>query len=369
MKLVFILYKYFDHGGMQRDFMRIAKACLENDHEIHVIAARWKGEAPKGFQLHLVSVSGLTNHARIESFAKEANKAMESLSADLAIGFNKMQGLDFYFAADVCLRYKMRNKKWLLKLVPRYRSYLQLEKKVFSRKSKTKIFYLTPKQKEQYVVSYQTPDERFFFLPAGLEKRMAKGDEIKKIRHDMRKTLAADEDEIILLFVGSSFRNKGLDRAIDAAGAIKNRKCRLLVFGQDDIKKHARRIKKQNLAHKIQMMGTTDHLVDYMYAADILIHPARVEAAGMVLLEAIISGLPIITTANCGYAFHVEKSGGLVMNEIFNQTIFNERIKTLLEPSVRENIKNSMLVYADKTDFYNMAEQAVFYFTNPLNPT
>ncbi len=45
-----------------------------------------------------------------------------------------------------------------------------------------------------------------------------------------------------------------------------------------------------------------------MAAADILMHPAYQEAAGIVLLEAITAGLPIIVTEVCGYASFISQA-------------------------------------------------------------
>jgi hypothetical protein len=47
MQLAFCLYKYFPHGGLQRDFMRIAFACQARGHAIRVYTLEWRGEVPR----------------------------------------------------------------------------------------------------------------------------------------------------------------------------------------------------------------------------------------------------------------------------------------------------------------------------------
>lgn len=49
--------------------------------------------------------------------------------------------------------------------------------------------------------------------------------------------------------------------------------------------------------------GGQSDLSCFYFAADYLIHPARKEAAGMVLAEAAAARLPAIVTDICGYAF------------------------------------------------------------------
>ena len=60
-----------------------------------------------------------------------------------------------------------------------------------------------------------------------------------------------------------------------------------------------------------------------MAAADVLVHPARYDTTGTVILEAIVNGLPVITTAACGYARHVDTAGaGIVVREPFEFQLF-----------------------------------------------
>lgn len=361
MRLFFVIYKYFNHGGLQRDFLRIAKACSSADHEIHVITTSWQGDIPEGFFVDEIKVGGLTNHVKMESFAKEARKIVLDMAPDFTIGFNKIPGLDFYFAGDVCTKTKIDKKRLLLKILPRYRSYLRMEKSIFSPKSKTKIFYLTPKQKEEYVKEYQTQDERFLFLPAGLERKGISSVEREKHRLIIREQLGISLDETVFLFVGSSFYNKGLDRVIKALGSLSREKFKLLVFGNDKQKKYISLAERLGIGDKLFFMGTTNELMEYMISADILLHPARVEAAGMVLLEAIITGLPTITTTNCGYAFHIQGAGGVVLDEPFNQEMLHSQLIQLLDESSRQQMQLEMLEYAKKINLYDMAEQAVSF--------
>ena len=43
MKLAFCLFKYFPYGGLQRDFVRIARACIERGHTVEAFCLAWQG--------------------------------------------------------------------------------------------------------------------------------------------------------------------------------------------------------------------------------------------------------------------------------------------------------------------------------------
>ena len=102
MQLAFCLYKYFPFGGLQRDFLRIALACQARGHAIRVYTLEWSGEIPAGFEVLIVPVKAFSNARRYAKFTGRVEQDMKQRPADRVIGFNKMPGLDVYFAADPC---------------------------------------------------------------------------------------------------------------------------------------------------------------------------------------------------------------------------------------------------------------------------
>ena len=55
-------------------------------------------------------------------------------------------------------------------------------------------------------------------------------------------------------------------------------------------------------------------MAGFYHAADYLVHAARTENTGTVLIEAMICGLPVLVTGNCGFAFHVHDADAGIMN-------------------------------------------------------
>ncbi len=102
MKIAFILFKYFPFGGLQRDFFRIAAECVTRGHEIEVYTLSWQGNKPENFNIHIVPVRALTNHKRYELFQQWVRDDLNRHKVNVVVGFNKMSGLDLYYAADAC---------------------------------------------------------------------------------------------------------------------------------------------------------------------------------------------------------------------------------------------------------------------------
>ena len=171
MDLAFCLFNYFPFGGLERNFLAIGRECIQRGHTIDVYTIAWEGEYPPNMAINIISVRGLSNHSRAASFAKRVAGVLDDPKYDLTVGFNKIPGVDLYYAADVCYVLDIaRRRTSLSKLTRRYHVYAELERSVFGRNAHTHIMYLSETEKNNYIRVYGTPEERFHYLPPGIDK-------------------------------------------------------------------------------------------------------------------------------------------------------------------------------------------------------
>jgi len=364
MKLAFCLFKYFPFGGLQRDFLKIAKACEARGHEIHVITMSMEDKLPNTFNIHLLACKGFQNHQHCEGFAKQLKLLLEKSNYDIVIGFNKMPYLDLYYAADVC--YQARTKKMrhiFYRLLPRYQTLVSLEKSIFEPGAKTKILYLAENQRQEYVDYYQTEQERFHLLSPGIEKKHITKSCAEEIRLQMRSLYNIHHDEFLLLMIGSGFKTKGLDRALISIASLPiqlRERCHFFIIGQDRAKQFIKLSHYLQINNQIKFLGGRHDVSNFLIAADLLLHPAYHETAGIVLLEALSCGLPILTVDICGYANHISQAdAGIVLNSPFCQKTCNQQLLNMLTSSYRDTWRKNALAYAKETDLYNLAHHAV----------
>jgi UDP-glucose:(heptosyl)LPS alpha-1,3-glucosyltransferase len=359
MKLAFCLFKYFPFGGLQRDFMRIAKECVKRGHSVDVYTMEWDGELDLALPVHIISPKSRQNHTRSQHFAAQLKKEFANKHYDLIVGFNKMPGLDVYYAADTCFRAKY--SAWH-KLLPRHRHWMAYENAVFAKEKNTQILTISKSEQDKFLQYYQTDASRLHLLPPGIAKdRIAPLDAANQ-RETKRRELHLKDDELLLLLVGSGFKTKGLDRILQGIAALpdtlKNRTT-LYVVGDD----HAAHFKKQanrlNL-QRIYFLGGRDDVPRLLLAADLLVHPSYYESAGMVLLEAMVSGLPVLTTDVCGYAHYVSSANaGIVLPSPFKQTDFNHALQNMLTSENRTTWRQNGITFGQTADIYNMPQHAV----------
>jgi UDP-glucose:(heptosyl)LPS alpha-1,3-glucosyltransferase len=362
MKLGFVLFDYFPFGGLQRDCVKIARACVTRGHEVTILVRTWQGEQPPGFQIKLFGRHGFSNISRNRSFLAQLQTTLPGLSLDGVVGFNKMPGLDVYFGADPCYLARIRRTKpvwhrWL----PRYRHYANLERAVFASGVETQIMLLTPTEIPVYKSFYGTED-RFHLLPPNVPRRSFSEEERDQTRRRVRLENRLPEASRLLVFIGSDFKRKGLDRAIQALAALSHElrgQTHLAVLGQSSAGRFARLARQLGVESQVHFLGGRHDAPDWMLAADALIHPAYSETAGMVLVEALTAGLPVLVTAICGYAFHIARAGaGIVLPVAFNQDECNRALVEMLTSPKAAEWRANGLAYAAREDLYSCHERA-----------
>lgn len=368
MKLAFVLFNYFPYGGLQRDFYRIATLCHAQGHDITVFTMKWEGElAPEWMQVTILNPQGLRNHQRAHHFAALVAEKVNETAFDKVIGFNKMPGLDIYYAADGCFVTKPQYYfNPLKRLTSRYRRFRQLEKAVFSPTSKTEILLISKTEKIRYQHVYKTPEERLHLLPPGISKNFTPPENHQQQRQSKREKLGIADDTLMLLAVASHFQTKGVDRAIKAIKSLP-KECRkqvkLFVAGSDHPKQYLKLCKE--VKEQIVFLGARDDVNELMFAADLFVHLARHDNTGTVILEALVAGLPTITTARCGYAIYTEEANaGIVVPYPFHQNEANQKLVEALDPALLKQWKDHALNYAQSNDLFSLFEQAVELITN-----
>jgi UDP-glucose:(heptosyl)LPS alpha-1,3-glucosyltransferase len=299
------------------------------------------------------------------NFAADVGEALRASGPfDAVVGFNKLPGLDLYYAADPCyVAAVAATRPWYHRFGSRYRCYARLEQSVFAPQAKTRILLIAEPELARFQACYGTPAERFTLLPPGIARDRVAGDDAAEIRRRTRRTLHCHEEELVLLQVGSAFRTKGVDRSLLAMAALPEplrRKVRLLVAGRGDAPPLERLARRLGLAEKVTFLGARDDVPQLLLAADLLLHPARTENTGTVLLEAMAAGLPVLATANCGYAGHIiAGEGGWVIPVPFEQPVFNRELARVLATPDRSGRGLSGLAYVRRTDVFSMPEKAV----------
>ena len=368
-RLLFVINRYFPYGGLQRDFLRMTDKCAQWGHDVHALTGDWSGSRPQHLDVHIVNTNAMSNHRSNDRLAVELLNEVDEAEYDCIVGFNKIPGLNVYYAGDPCLASRLRTESpALIRALPRYRALLRQEASVFSPDVNTRVMLIAHAEQEHFVAHYGTPKHRFELLPPGIDKQRLLGASISPSeRVNFRRTIGISDDEVCLLFVGSNFYLKGVDRAIIALAHLPSElraRTRLVVVGRNDPKRFLKLARSWRVSDRVIFTGPRSDVAAFYHSASwnghgLLIHPARRENTGTTILEAMVCGLPVLTTAACGYAGRVEQAeAGLVVPEPFDQSALDDGLAHMFGSSLRASWGANAEQYCRRTDLYSMIDRA-----------
>lgn len=336
MHFAFAIVSLFPGGGLQRDCVDIARSIRELGHEVTIFTSRkFGGRFAEDLSVSVLSVGGRTNHWRQRAFADQfRRRAAEEF--DLLVGFDKLIGLDVLYCSERSMRARLI-KVPILHLVPRYSEFVGLEKECFAPNRATKVLLLSEAQRHEYWDLWTTEPNRLIMLPPTLTATRRRPEyRTNAKRGEYRAHLGLATDDWAWIAVGVQPKTKGFDRSIRALSRFADAQLLIVGLAERDaksawIKSLARWL---GVADKIKWLGHREDVPELMAAADVLVHPARYDTTGTVILEAVANGLPVITTSGCGYAKHVTcADAGIVVQEPFNQAALVDALKAARDPS------------------------------------
>lgn len=355
MRFAFAIVSLFPGGGLQRDCIDIARRIKKLGHEVTIFTSRIsETNFIRDLPVRVLSIGPTTNHGRQRRFSNKFRQVVSN-NFDLVVGFDKLVGLDILYCSDRSM-YARTASSPILRLLPRYWEFIRLERECFARNKATKILLLSEFQLNEYWNCWLTEPKRLTLLPPTLvSKRRRPEYRTDGTRAAWRQKLNLSEDDWVWLMIAVQPRTKGMDRTIRALR--KFSEARLLIAGLDEYDERAdyvaRLARKLGVSKRVRWLGHREEIPELMAAADVFVHPARYDTTGTVILEAIVNGLPVVTTSVCGYAKHVGiADSGIVIQEPFHQKTYLRALETTRDPESSAHWSASGIEYGKRRSLY-----------------
>ena len=158
----------------------------------------------------------------------------------------------------------------------------------------------TERERDNLIRFYDAPEEKIGVVPCGVNLELFRPEG----REVARKRLGFKPDDIILLYVGRFDPLKGLDILLEAMAYLNNsNRFRLVIVGGDGKKNPGYQYLRQkthdlDISEKCLFAGHIEQkrLPSYYNSADVLVIPSRYESFGLVGLESLACGRPVVST-------------------------------------------------------------------------
>jgi UDP-glucose:(heptosyl)LPS alpha-1,3-glucosyltransferase len=306
-----LVHKRLDlNGGTERDLYQTAEGLRDLGHEVHLFCSEYGVQAPSGTVAHYIPVLPLGRTIRLWSFVLLAPRIIRGENCDVVVGFGRMLKQDVLRSGGGTHRGFLNRlgeqggagRRFWQNVSIYHRSLLSLERRQFSDPNLKKIIAVSEEVKRDIVANYAVPNQKVVVLYNGVNKQRFHPGRRNSVEKTIRHRWNIPLDAPVVLFVGSGFRRKGLDRLLSIWGSPRLAPVYLLVVG-NDARLSRYKAKAECIDRgRVIFTGRQNDVENYYAVADVVALPALQEAFGNVVLEALASGVPVVVSRGVGAA-------------------------------------------------------------------
>jgi UDP-glucose:(heptosyl)LPS alpha-1,3-glucosyltransferase len=346
-------------GGGETYARSFARSVVSAGHEVHVFA-NVLGPREEGMTFHAVPPAPFNLYRRY-FFATRVKELLKERQFDIIHGFGKSIYMDVFRPGGGVHRAWMEQEckaagpglpEWLTRLRQTLsiddHLVLQLEWKQFVGDQGPHIIAVSRMVRDDMCRHYRTPTERITVIYNGVDLEKYRPESRRVWRDKMRRALGLD-NEVALLFVGHNFRRKGLRPAIQALPMLRHRRVpfRLLVLGAGRREAYQPLIQRLKCKELVQFVGSSREPEKYYAAADLLVFPSDYDPCANVCLEALASGLPVVTSIYNGSGELITDGQEGFVVDPSNAAALAEAISHFFDPDIRRQASTAARALAE----------------------
>jgi UDP-glucose:(heptosyl)LPS alpha-1,3-glucosyltransferase len=310
MKILVISRPFVFHGGVERATAGFIQALAKNGHDVHLLSP--PGQQPlHGVTRHTLRLPPVPGIARVLVLPLAVRLAVRRRAWDIVQSHERTLSQDVYRAGEGCHRGYLEALPRRRRRSAYHRLLLSVERRVFA--STPQIVAISRRGAAEIARLYNVPATRLTVIYNGVDLSRFHPDNRARHGAPARMEAGIAPDAWVVLFAGSGFERKGLATAIQGFAALSDRRSRMLVVGKGDTRPYRRLAERLGVIDRIIWLGPRPDVDRWFAAADTMVLPTHYEPFGNVHLEALASGLPVITTTAAGGAEIVGEECGVVV--------------------------------------------------------
>jgi UDP-glucose:(heptosyl)LPS alpha-1,3-glucosyltransferase len=309
-------------GGAEAYLVGLARFLVDRGHAVHHLVVE-TGPGVSVGEVHRIDLPTRWRTFRDLAFDRASARLAADLGLDVTLGVRhtpstrvfQPHGGVYSCAARAQSRSagSRRGVHALARMLnPKHRVLLHLETRQRRRRHQVTFVALSERVRSDMTEAYRLsglapPALIYNGVDAGRFHPEAAGTD----RATIRERHGIDPGGFCVLFVGHNFRLKGLGHLIPAVAGLDDRTVSVLVVGRGRDGPYRKLADSCGLtATRLRFAGATETPERYYRAADVLAHPTYYDPCSSVCLEALASGLPVITTRMNGVNELIGLEGG-----------------------------------------------------------
>jgi UDP-glucose:(heptosyl)LPS alpha-1,3-glucosyltransferase len=224
----------------------------------------------------------------------------------VTVGVRQLERVDLYWPHDGAHAVSLAARREALGRDPdaaprgRHALFIALERRLLEQGGARQVVCVSGLVREELKRLYPAARERLVLAPNGVDLQRFRPERRARDGAALRTRLGLAPGEPLLVFAGADARRKGLDELLAALAGLQERRWTLLCAGVRHPASWARQAARRGLeARRVRLVDALD-AGELWAAADLGVLPTWRDTCGLVVLEALASGVPVVTTSRAG---------------------------------------------------------------------
>jgi len=343
-KIAVIIPKYGLTGGAEQFAAELTKRLVDQTpYTFHVVANRWR--TSPSVQFHKAPIISFPKFLTTPSFAYCSKKRIEHGR------FSLIHSHERIFAADLFTMHGIPHRYWVHHVRQKTMSLFDratdwVERKMVYEGNCKKFIAVSTLARDIFLREYPIDPERVLVIPPGIDPADYSKFDRRDVRRHIREEFGINSAEPVIVFVSMNFEIKGLDEIMSALAKLKaqQKKFKLVVVGKGNINKYRKMANENRFASDVIFTGplSKEKLIQIYLAGDLFIMLSKFDTFGMVVLEAMAAGLPVIISSRVGAKDIVkENENGFIVHKTADADDVAAKMAFLLDEKICEKFSVS----------------------------
>jgi len=304
---------YHKKGGIERYNVELADHLVKSGYRVSVVARNVDYPTANLFRIMRVEssasyaplrmiMSGIAASKQARDFKKEFPGAI-IIASGLFCAFSDVYIAHSVHRRSISLTNAMsakedRSPRGMIHRVLRWFAPPNVVANIFEwasvKYATNKIIAVSEKTKKEILGIYHIPENKITVVYNGvnMEEFISRAE----VRQNIRRDNGFSDDDFLLITSANEFKRKGLKYIIMALALINDSKVKLIVAGKDNPDQYQRLAERRGVDKRAFFIGSRSDLAAWFAASDIFVFPTLDDAFGLVALEAMAAGLPVVAS-------------------------------------------------------------------------
>ncbi|MEX0653206.1 MAG: glycosyltransferase family 4 protein [Phycisphaeraceae bacterium] len=320
-------------GGAERNVVELADHFTRRGDAVTILTAGCPADLTlPGIAIDSAELGRPKNSGRLLRFTRWAAARLASgdfdasLSATMSVPATIVQPLAGTMRETLQRNIALRDhlparllKQTTAALRPKYRTLLALERRTATSPAVFRFAAISRYVAEQLQRHYDVPAERIEVTPAAVEVPDVDDATRAADRQLIRSSFDIADDPVVYLFAAFNARLKGIVPLMHAMQRLKQRDLPALLLVAGPLSHHWHDLAvRLGVRDRVRFVGTTQEMDRLYHAVDVAAVPSYYDSAGRIIVEALLRGIPAISTRYAGASDMIRRADGRLAGRVLD---------------------------------------------------